>query len=194
MAALEQGAFLATETIRRVYECFHSEEYQQYGIMTQNFDIVLAVDAMLLAAQCLVSIDQFDDCILLLEPFVLVDDNEALISLIITRAKNMFCSSTVNSVAGDILAFILQLYMLYFSLLSAIYCIIGKCYDMVDNRVRSIRSLHCSIKIDPQCLEAAQLLSTGGLLTTEEKRAIFAQLSFSADQDWLKSFYQCGSL
>lgn len=171
IASLEQGGFLATEAIRSVYECFHNEEFQQVGNVLQKFDVTLAVDAMLLAAQCLFAIDQFDDCILLLEPFVLVDDNEALISQIISRARKLDSSSSVNSVA-------------------AIYCIIGKCYDMVDNRVRSIRSLHCSIKIDPQCVEAAQLLSTGGLLTTDEKRSIFTQLNFCADQEWLKKFYQ----
>ena len=62
----------------------------------------LGLEAILLAAQCLVILEQFEDCILLLEPFVLVDDNDALHSRILGNARRLFSTKSleINPLAG----------------------------------------------------------------------------------------------
>ncbi len=107
LAALEQESLLTIEAIRHTHDCI-SLDLTTTAELRKTFDYDAHVGALLLAAQCLCAVEQYDDCILLLEPFILLEDNEDLISSISSHARQLAAlggseesNDSINTLAGD---------------------------------------------------------------------------------------------
>jgi hypothetical protein len=74
--------------------------------------------------------------------------------------------------------------------MTGVYCLIGRCYDMMDNRARCLRALKCAIRIDPACIEAAEILCSSGFLSLQEKFELWSSLEFTENRASLKSYYK----
>ena len=198
--------------------------------MSNLLDLIAAFQ---LASQCLFSLEQYDDCVALLEPFVFLDleldqgeltlnNNQGGISetldpanhslfvspfsAMMTKSKALFTlnaptqqshshhhhqssttsssSSSSSSSSNDYMKI---------NPLSGIYCVLGQCYDMLDNRPRAIRALVAAITIDCACTEASEYLLVHGLLSVPDKLALYrdyVDVSSSSGREWLGSYYR----
>ena len=188
--------------------------------MANLLDLIAAFQ---LASQCLFTLEQYDDCVALLEPFVFLDleldqggltlnNNQGSISetldpanhslfvspfsTMMTKSKALFepshshpssttsSSSSSSSSSND---------HIKINPLSGIYCILGQCYDMLDNRPRAIRALVAAITIDCACTEAAEYLLVHGLLSVPDKLVLYrdyVDVSSSSGRGWLGSYYR----
>ena len=135
-----------------------------------------------LAANCLVAISQYEDCISLLQTMVRVgDDTEYVQEAIRLRSFCLNGSNDNHEIITDI---------------AALYCIVGKCFDFLDHRARARRALTVCLYVDATCIEAAEYLVDNGLLTDSQKENLFNDLSEKNLDTWLKNHYElllCGN-
>ena len=134
LGVLEQLGFLGADAIQAIREA--AAESQDY------------LTAVVLAAQCLYDLEQFDDCIELVDPLVGIDR---------FRAGQGFTSDGARKFAS-----------LYFTL--------GKCYDSTDNRNKAILVLVKAVQTDPFLVEAAEYLMSRSLLTPKQKTTLLQEL------------------
>ena len=128
-----------------------------------------------MAAQCLFSLEQFEDCISLLDP-LLVTDDDANISECISLAQIFFDSdnkSRANNVNTGIIyhrphynAILLTCLL---TIVASIYCVAGRCYDTLDNRSKALKALTTAIKIDAACIEAVEYISVNGMVSKKDR-------------------------
>ena len=191
--------------------------------MSNLLDLIAAFQ---LASQCLFSLEQYDDCVALLEPFVFLDleldqggltlnnnqggisetldpaNNSLFVSpfsAMMTKSKALFSlshphqqSSTTSSSSSSSSSSNSNDHM-KINPLSGIYCILGQCYDMLDNRPRAIRALVAAITIDCACTEASEYLLVHGLLSVPDKLVLYrdyVDVSSSSGRGWLGSYYR----
>eukprot|EP01036_Dinobryon_divergens_P022778 gene22778-31072_t len=140
--------------------------------------ICLHLEGIQLAAQCLFIIDQFDDCSALLEPLIYVEADESWMHSLVNRLRKLF-SFNENTEINQ---------------MSAIYCIFGKCNDILDNRSRSLRSLTIAVLIDVACSEAAEHMVNSGMLSLTERRSFFSSVlkadCHTPQREWIIPFYE----
>lgn len=149
LGILEQMGFLGAEAIQAVREM--SPGYIDY------------LSAILLAAQCLHDLEQYDDCIALIDPVV---GNEKF------KAGQIFASGGTNTFAS-------------------LYLVLGRCYDSVDNRAKAIRFLTKSVQTDPYLVEAVEYLLTRSLLSPKEKLSLLQELEVEMQTEhWLIDHYR----
>lgn len=123
-----------------------------------------------LAAQCLFSIEQYEDCVTLLQPLVYLENDD--IRSFKTIEKQRLTDNNINIMAG-------------------IYCLIGKCYDLLDHKPRALKALVISLKLDLACVEAAEYIVDNSLLSEIEKRHLFSELSeLPYIRSWMLQFYK----
>ena len=153
------------------------------------------VSAFQLAARCLFSLEEYEDCVTLLGPLIALDDGRAgdddlffNCEAAVTRAKSLFKPRNIDapsSSSGATSGSLMQI-----NPMSGIYNTIGQCYDQLDNRPRAIKSLIAALSIDSACTEAAEYLVTHGLLSASERRTIVKdKLDLSNGRSWLESYY-----
>lgn len=61
---------------------------------------------------------------------------------------------------------------------------------MLDNRPQSLFALITAIKIDAGCTEAAEYITSNGLLKKREKRELFNKLNLNPNRMWLEEYYR----
>ena len=75
--------------------------------------------------------------------------------------------------------------------IAGIYSLVGKCQDMLDNRLESVRILQSCLLIDPSCVDAAEYLIEKGLLSSKEKKYLYDKLSLNGtDNQYLNDYYR----
>ena len=134
LGVLEQLGFLGADVIQAVRET--APESQDY------------LTAIVLAAQCLYDLEQFEDCVALVDPLIGIDR---------FKASQPFTSDGAHKFAS-----------LYFTL--------GKSYDSTDNRNKAIRLLVKAVQTDPYLVEAAEYLMSRSLLTPKQKANLLQEL------------------
>ena len=119
---------------------------------------VACLEAVKLAADCLFILEQYGDCLLLLEPLIHMDD----ITRDTTRNYKQLLAGSFSLIAGSVFS-ICHYYLV--DDVVGLYCIAGQCYDITDNRPRAIRALLTSVRIDATLIEAVQYIANKGLLS-----------------------------
>lgn len=131
------------------------------------------LSAVYLAGNCLYRLEEYEDCLTLLESLVHVDEN--VMEEVALRALSLF-----------------SLQEMEIHMVSALYCLVGKCYDSMDHRARSLRAFSTSLRIDPACTEAVEYMSQRGMLSQKEKRALLQRvvsLETHPAKEWLGPYY-----
>ena len=180
LAVLEQKQLLSANLISYLADIVNPQngKNENYDVkFLQN--VSLHLEAIQLAAQCLFSIEQYDDCSILLEPLIYIENDESWTKSILDRLKKYFSFNSGASI----------------NQMSSIYCIYGRCSDVLDNRTRSLRSLTNAILIDIACTEAAEHIVNSGMLSLTERRSLFTAIHSSSSQisshrRWLLPFYE----
>jgi tetratricopeptide (TPR) repeat protein len=208
LAALEQRGLLSA----------HNTQLLSTSLLTSNSDSLLStettplsrsdfidlVSAFQLAARCLFSLQEYEDCVTLLGPLVSLDidlDSEDChlvgCRTAVSRAKALFqpvdeseCNTSEkhapSSSSGPTAAASMEI-----NPMSGIYNMIGQCYDQLDNRPRAIKALVAALTVDSACTEAAEYLVSHGLLSPSEKKSLLTvSLDLTHGRAWLESYYR----
>lgn len=143
---------------------FHSVQLDASAINSLN--------SIVLASQCLYLLGQYDDCIYLLNEITFLDEDSGVIEESIRVLRTI---DTVTIVSP----------------LSAIYCIMGKSLDLLDNRSKSVRSLVISIELDPACTESVEYLIQNSMLSELEKLSVYKNVEkqLHGDRKWILPLY-----
>jgi hypothetical protein len=104
---LEQSQFLGASAIRSTFEYIHSLPSTNDNELLGP-EVQVRIEALLLAAQCLFATEQLEDCLTLLETFVLTEDDQDSIDPIINNSRNLYADSQsqINPIAGNVLRLI----------------------------------------------------------------------------------------
>ena len=167
LAALEQRGLLSATDLQNVSEALHP--------LSKNKSIMIdktVLSAINLASQCLLTLEQYDDCIALLDPLIILDDSNAN-SEAIAWCRQIILSS--SSSPSEI------------NIMSAIYCTIGRCYDKLDNRPKALKALVSAIRIDVACIEAVEYIGINGMISSKEK-ILFLNYKKKSDKYFLIIF------
>jgi anaphase-promoting complex subunit 6 len=70
------------------------------------------------------------------------------------------------------------------------YLLIGKAYEMQENKQPAIRNYLLSLQYDPNNIEAFDILLNHQLLNLESKNNLLPTLSFSSDNYWLYDYFK----
>ena len=119
------------------------------------------LQALLLAAHCLWNIGQWEDCVSLLQPIAFLEIDDESHTQAVGNSRALFRTSQpdeVNPIAG-------------------IYCVVGKCYDMMENRARAEKALSLALKIDIAVIEAAEYMTENFILTGQERESLMRALA-----------------
>lgn len=137
------------------------------------------IEAIALAAQCLFALEQFEDCVSLLQPLILLNDSDGIAAEdYVDRIKALFNPSQAGQQGFSV------------NPMSALYCVLGKCYDMLEHRSRSLRALTLALHVDVACVEAAQYIADSSLLSKPAKLGLYKDLLGRKPASWLADFYR----
>ena len=210
LAALEQRGLLSAHNTQLLSGALltvadfpvYSHESDTGPLSGSNFTDLVA--AFQLAARCLFSLEEYEDCVTLLGPLVSLDvdkddeDNHLIgCTTAVKRAKENFqrsvekMSNQLNQASASSSGATSGPVTKEINPMSGIYNTIGQCYDQLDNRPRAVKALVAALTIDSACTEAAEYLVTHGLLSVPERRALIAdKLDLSNGRAWLEGYYR----
>jgi hypothetical protein len=195
---LEHRGLLAAQVIDPICEMLKPQNHF-------NFETALSssqngiLSAVYLAASCLFHLQEPEDTLTLLEPFIAVEEHR--IDLIIENIKQLIPNqrNTVNVMAGHNLSDHFPSPLpnstptSSLSLCLGIYFIAGKCFDLLENRHRCLNALTIGLKIDPACIEIAEYISSRGLLSQRDGKHLLKsviRIEDDPDRSWLKPYYR----
>jgi tetratricopeptide (TPR) repeat protein len=69
------------------------------------------------------------------------------------------------------------------------YLIIGKAYELQENKPAALRSYIRALELDPGNIEAFEILTNHNLLTSEQKKTIIKDLKYDIHNTWLHDYY-----
>lgn len=168
LAILEQKGYLSAAVVLDLGK-------RLSGITTSAIspiDFQEQISAVALAVQCLYRLEEYEDCVSLIQPLVLLDEENVLSTGgIVLRIRNVFTDEIVKDVAS-------------------LYFITGKCYDMLDHRSRAVKALTSALRLDGSCVEGAEYLVDNCLLNCTEKLALFQELVDVNKDEWLLDCYR----
>lgn len=179
-----------------------------------NFDNIMGVEALtgringvLLAAQCLLSLEEYDDCLTLLETIIVLDavptdspsnglgvgllqgsginqESSSIKDAVIDRARSIFNASSVSlmnmnlninnmgSVTGQS-----QSAASSINAVAGLYAVAGYCLDILDNRLRAMRSFVSALRIDAGCIEVVEYIVNRSLLSPSERKELLSLIT-----------------
>jgi anaphase-promoting complex subunit 6 len=170
---------LSAKRIQKLYEYIKQPFNANQLSETDTNDIKTEIEIILLAAQCLFSIQEYDDCINLLYPIISLDEVFEMSKISLVQ-QFKFVHKIFRKTKQDV------------DDMAGIFCIAGKCFDALENRSKSIKFLSIALGIDIACIEAAEYMIEHGMLLTKEKQIIFQNLhsNCSESKEWLLPFYR----
>ena len=176
LAALEQRGLLSANDLQNVSDALNpisTTTRKNKPIIDKNI-----LSAINLAAQCLLTLEQYDDCIALLDPLIILDDITAN-GEAVAWCRHIIPSSSTLISTDEI------------NIMSAIYCTVGRCYDALDNRPKALKALVSAIRIDAACIEAVEYIGINGMMSSKEKILLFHKaISLSQGREWLEGYYR----
>ena len=208
LAALEQRGLLSAHNTQLLSATLLTSDLDSLqnseNSTLSRGDFIDLVSAFQLAARCLFSLQEYEDCVTLLGPLVSLDidlDSEdcQLVGCrtAVSRAKVLFQpvdeiesnsseKQAPSSSSSPIVAAAMEI-----NPMSGIYNMIGQCYDQLDNRPRAIKALVAALTVDSACTEAAEYLVSHGLLSPNERKSLLAvSLDLTHGRAWLESYYR----
>ena len=147
------------------------------------------MQGVLLAAQCLMSLEQYEDCINLLDPLLFVDSNDESVAdaaAKVAREVYIYQSTSGRDAAGS------DSPSCSVNLVAALYSLAGKCFDLLENRPRAVSYLVAAMRVDPACTEAVEYLTERSLLSKNEQAVLYDTLNVRGwiGREWLDMSYK----
>jgi hypothetical protein len=189
LAVLEHEGLLSAQRIAEASELLlpsSSDVSSNNDLLSDDMKVrLLGLSAIRLAATCLLALEQHEDCVNLIEPVLMLDtldpstydsshdDNVA-------EAHRLFSAMNDHGICDGI------------NIVASMYCMAGKCYDLLENRGKAKVSLIAALKVDPACTEALNYLISNCLVSLPERKALFDSISasFGDNREWLKVYHR----
>lgn len=168
LSLLERKGMLSHQRIASIAEYVKPLQFSIVSVPPTD-DILVSLKSVLLAAQCLFLLEQYDDCITLLSEVTVLDEGSSFIES--------------NSLFKDAQGI---------SPLSAVYCLLGKSLDILENRSKAVQAFLLSIQLDPACVESAKYIVQNSLMSDLELMDLYSRLdnSISDDRRWILAIYR----
>lgn len=202
LAVLEQSGLLSAQILSEISDMLHPSGdncisipnfVKQHASNDIMFDKIAAVH---LGAKCLLALEEHEDCIGLL-------DTVLLSSVVMTSNTDMSQQQVAHNMASVLQtqqrsdhlttavecaqALYRQRSAVEVNVIAGLFFIIGKCYDMVDNRRQALHMLVAALRVDIGCLEAAEYLVDNGLISRSDAkeclRACSPHSAYQTDED-----------
>ena len=153
-----------SENIFILAKClFLNKEYSRCVNLIQKYNVIYYnINFLILYGQALFNCDDYDSIILYLE-----------------KDSITFESKTLDDENNDIN-----------NMHSIRYLLIGKAYEMKENKQPAIRNYLLALKYDLENIEAFDILINHQLLNTSEKQKLLYNLNFNENNYWLYDYYQ----
>eukprot|EP01041_Mallomonas_annulata_P004075 gene4077-8105_t len=167
LAVLEHRGLLSTDILCELGQILHptSTTTTNNGSNTNeisNYHSILdRIEAILLAAKCLVATEQIEDCIALLE-YITYLDTDVIANQVVDRIRAMMKRNHNSRTEINPLA--------------AIYGIMGRCLESQENRQRSVRALFISVRIDMLYTETVEYAMSQCLLSREQRNMWYDEI------------------
>ena len=176
LAVLEHKGLLSAQLIHELSQVLSPRSLQSESQTPQGELLQSILSGLHLAAQCLFSLEQYSDCIHLLEPIIVLDREDTIgIMSAVSRARGFFGLLPATEI----------------NIMSSIYSIVGRCFDLLDNGPNAICAFLIAIRIDPACIEVVDYIAVNGLLSKNEKSNLFYEvLNLTRGQEWLEGYYR----
>ncbi len=141
--------------------------------------------ALHLASQCLLSLDQYEDCLHLLDPLLFLENDDSVAPMVasIARKVHRLALQTQSLERGELDA------SMHINVVASIYSIAGVCCDKLENRMRAIGCLTTALRIDPACVDAVEYISDHSLLSGVDRQTLYDALDLT-DREWLRPYYK----
>jgi tetratricopeptide (TPR) repeat protein len=69
------------------------------------------------------------------------------------------------------------------------FLILGKAYELLENKQMAIKSYNRALVLDPGNIEAFEILTNHNLLTSEQKNKLISELRYNSHNKWLNDYY-----
>lgn len=154
-----------------------------------HINVNSTLSTILLAAQCLTALEQYEDSVLLLESLIVIDSDDSMAAAVnACRRITLICSNDsphdVKAIATPV-----ESSLSIINPMAGIYNIAGKCYDNLDNIDCARKCYTSAVSVDPACIEAAETLVFYSHLSIPQKKIFFESIDFS-QRRWLRRYYQ----
>lgn len=185
LAVLEHEGLLSAQRIAEVSDLLLPTSADLFSDgFTDDVKIQLwGLQAIHLAAKCLISLEQHEDCVNLIEPVLLLDtlDSGAGDDRVgprddsIVRVQKVFSMMKSLNISDGL------------NLVASLYCMAGKCYDIMENRAKAKVCLVGALKVDVSCTEALNYLISNGLISLPDRRVLFESIAGGLEgRAWLE--------
>ena len=177
LAVLEHKGILSAQVFSELSDAICLKDVQTSK--STQARLLVWLSGVHLASLCLFSLEQYEECLDLLQPFFSVieeEDNPSTsnINTLIENARAVFGSEDSKM-----------------NLMSGVFCIIGRCLDILDSKTRSICAFKIAIRIDAACTEAVDYMVVNGLLSKGNRQTFFYEaLTLTPGREWLESYYR----
>ena len=153
-----------SDNIYMLAKClFLNKEYSRCVNLIQKYNVIYYnINFLILYGQALFNCDDYDGVILYLE-----------------KEPISFESQSIDDENNDIK-----------SMHSIRHLLIGKAYEMKENKQPAIRNYLLALKNDLENIEAFDILINHQLLNTSEKQQLLNTLNFSQNNCWLNDYYK----
>ena len=153
-----------SDNIYMLAKClFLNKEYSRCVNLIQKYNVIYYnINFLILYGQALFNCDDYDGVILYLE-----------------KESISFESQSIDDENNDIK-----------SMHSIRHLLIGKAYEMKENKQPAIRNYLLALKNDLENIEAFDILINHQLLNTSEKQQLLNTLNFSQNNCWLYDYYK----
>ena len=180
LAVLEHKGLLSAQFIHDLSLVLSPRSPLAESQLAASEDMQNVLSGIHLAAQCLFNLEQYNDCIYLLDPLLHFDRNDTAGSAAaVSRARGFFGQLSQSQTQTQI------------NIMSSIYSIVGRCFDMLDNGPNAICAFIIAIKIDPACVEVVDYITVNGMLSKADKRSLFYDVEkLVADREWLENYFR----
>jgi hypothetical protein len=103
LASLEQSQFLSAAFIKSIFERIRFSTGSAEFIPQESSSLRLGIDALLLASQSLFATEQLEDCLTLLESFILTDDEDSAIDAVVSNSRQLYVQlpAEINPLSGE---------------------------------------------------------------------------------------------
>ena len=207
---MEHKGLLSLDSVQKLGRYLFSIQYDTHQIYEMestktNISFHDQISAINLAAQCLLKLDQIEDCMVLLEPIIsVVETTESDIKMLLSsRITHLFDSSSTDMslLAGNeyilssstLLSYSYHFLIIYIYISVALFFIAGKCFDLLDDRPQALLMFFTALQLDITLLEIVDYVVSNGLLGTEDKKIWFQKSMMIAKQQgltWLTDYYK----
>ena len=180
LATLEHRGLLAADNILQITRCLSISVTNEIASLSDMQDTKDILSAVQLAANCLLSLKEYQDCLTLLSP--ITSEVESL-NKSDTKMQQFYhrteifgsnCETEINPI-------------------SSVFTVAGRCMDMLENRPRAQLMLTVALRIDALCTEALVYMLQNGLVGQREKVSLVegaVASSVSRKLGWLETYYK----